>query len=627
MKEDLNYEETRTTRIISQQIPPNFDFGLCAIGETETRLFRLTNFYPVPVQFTFSPCAFAIEPLAGTLEPNVPTTIAFRIEFQEAKAIVAKTQLKIQNETPETIIISALGKYPYFSLTASRLDFGRIVVNSAKEVCTELLNVSEVGARFEIVRLKDDDFDDMSISSKEAGGFVPPGKAFALRFTFQPLIPDYFSSARFKVRVRGGNESIVELKGVCEKLSASFDRSLIVFNDLRLGSFAEESFVMTNRVPHKVHFEFVNLAPFFRLSKSRGVLMPDGQLKIRCKFAPTRPAHFFQRLFCLIKDRELLYIDLYAAGHELIARPLPLSLFIMGHLPPAKAEEINMTRTKQLPTSFFRYVNYLKDEEKTTELNLPPVKRSSIANKKVRLLKIPGSAPLEYKKTNDENTNLNLLLHMGNTASTKKQDDKKTIQIGENNFEFFFSSPACEVLALSETELEFLGNTAKPTHRDVMITNLIKEDLHIELQSFCSEFQFPARLKVPSNQSVPFRIVFQPSNPCQIFADTVSLVACSFAPLEYSPRDQADNPDVFFQTHLEKQGLFVEENPNDSIHDSQTNSQLNNARQSFSKMQKSLDNNDDKVKRHKSVQHFDQTRFVLTGLSLQLVGQSFPEGS
>ena len=557
MKADQTFEETRATRVISQQIPTNIDFGLCAVSQPEARNFRLINLGTSPVEFSFAPCAFEIEPNKGVLEPNVNFPVSFSICFSEARAIIAKTTLKVTNEAPAVIKISAVGKYPYCSFSSKEIDFGQIAVGLSEEGSVELLNQSEVGATFEVERLKDDDFDDMAIAVKENEGFVPVGKAFILRFSFQPIIPDFFSSARFRVKVKGGNEGVVELRGVCKKSSGSFDRSMIIFPDLKVGDWIEESLVLSNVVGHPITFEFGGLPAFFKVSRQRGTIAAGSQVKLRIRFSPGRPAHYFHRLFCLVKDKEALFVDLYGGGHELITRPLPLSLFILGQLPPDKAEAVR-NEIKTLPSSFPKFEKTALAEEKQHDIRLPSLKKKSNLLQRVRLVKVPGApaltAPSEPGLTAGV---LSSLLAKPKTSFQLEGAEKTGGSGATGAFELFFGSAASSVFELSDESLDFGATTSeRPIWRELQIRNKLSGELHFEFQSTTGYFGTEGRLVVKGGETETIRVNFRPNAPFQLYADTLAVTACTFAPLEFTPGSRNRSANQFFYEELEKENCF-----------------------------------------------------------------------
>ena len=59
--------------------------------------------------------------------------------------------------------MSAIGKYPFFTLTAKTINFEDILISQTIVKEMEIINVSEVGTFFEIEKIKEDEFDDQSI--------------------------------------------------------------------------------------------------------------------------------------------------------------------------------------------------------------------------------------------------------------------------------------------------------------------------------------------------------------------------------------------------------------------------------------------------------------------------------
>ena len=73
---------------------------------------------------------------------------------------MARAKLSVTNEEEEIIKMSAIGKYPFFTLTAKTVNFEDILIQETIQKEIEIINQSEVGTFFEILKIKEDEFDD-----------------------------------------------------------------------------------------------------------------------------------------------------------------------------------------------------------------------------------------------------------------------------------------------------------------------------------------------------------------------------------------------------------------------------------------------------------------------------------
>ena len=328
MFEEKMFKDFNPTRIISLQIPDCLDFGFCCVNKKTSKSYRLYNYGKNPVEFNFTETFFNITPLEGIINPNSARIIKISCLFRKAKVIIAKTILNITNEEPVTIKISGIGKYPFFNLSAKKLNFNNVLLGEIDIQDLEIRNISEVATFFTIEKLQDGEFNDKSIFIKDNEGYLPAGHSFIVKVKYKPLIPDFISYCRFKITSVGGNTEFLEIFGCSKKMSGRINKKKIIFPQIKLGSSICETIILHNDMEQKITFELLNNCGSFKFSKKKGFINALGYVKIIVKFFPTRPLNYYQRVFCFIRNQDLFYFDLYGSCRNLFMRPEPLMNYL-----------------------------------------------------------------------------------------------------------------------------------------------------------------------------------------------------------------------------------------------------------------------------------------------------------
>ena len=62
----------------------------------------------------------------------------------------------------------------------------------------------------------------------------------------------------------------------------------------------------------------------FLFSDIKGVVARNSQRKVIIEFRPRNTINYYERVYCLIRNHCLLYVDLIGTCYDLLIRPLPL---------------------------------------------------------------------------------------------------------------------------------------------------------------------------------------------------------------------------------------------------------------------------------------------------------------
>ena len=374
------FDDFNPTKIVTLQIPKNIDFGFCCVKKKYVKIYKLHNYSDKPIEYSFSQTYFAIEPKGGIINSHSTEYIEISALFDQAKVIVAKTTLKVKGEDPIVIKISAVGKYPFFTLSKNVIQFNDILLSQSATETFEIKNVSEVGTDFFIEQILDDEFDDGSIHVQQDKKYLGSKETIQLKIRYKPTIPDFLSYRRFKIRVYGGNEESFEVFGRSQKVAGRLDTYRIDFGSVKLGKRVGKTITLFNEVAQKMEYELMACAGVFNASKKKNQVPSLSYTKIKIVFEPKKPLNYFQRIYIFIRNQDIMYIDLYGACCDLLVKPLPLHIYTgeSTEMTSNKFDNSHLTpkiKIKRLPFSFTKYEKenhlYNDDTFNTQFINQP----------------------------------------------------------------------------------------------------------------------------------------------------------------------------------------------------------------------------------------------------------------
>jgi hypothetical protein len=143
--------------------------------------------------------------------------------------------------------------------------------------------------------------------------------------TYAPTIPNSYSCTHFEVLVDGGNN----LKFTClgEGLGNNVYMSA---TSLQFGEVGQDQ--TTNRLLNIVNdsdqptsFQiFSDKSNIFAFSKTEGVIKPKSQARIIIEFFPQKTTSYYERVFCVVRNHQVLFVDLVGTCYDVLNKPMPL---------------------------------------------------------------------------------------------------------------------------------------------------------------------------------------------------------------------------------------------------------------------------------------------------------------
>ena len=150
-----------------------------------------------PVKFTIEEAAFNFYPNYGVISAKSKQLIQIKYVTNKADVVVSTAVLKVENEEPKVIKLSAIGKIPHLTMNQYKLDFEQLLVGCRKTKEVLIKNNSDVYARFSVNKVQDDEFTDHSFSIDYQTGEIPPKSTFLIKATFSPRITEMVSVTHF----------------------------------------------------------------------------------------------------------------------------------------------------------------------------------------------------------------------------------------------------------------------------------------------------------------------------------------------------------------------------------------------------------------------------------------------
>lgn len=434
---------------VLETLPEAIDFGFCPVNQSSHRSIQLDNFNSTPLFFQIEENEyFTASPNQGIISNRSKIHINIGFIPTEATAIVSTMIVNVQNEEPKIIKISAIGKYPFLSLSTIKLDFQALLVN--KQISKELVikNQSQVSARFNIKQIHDDEFKDHSFQFDVKSGEIPSKSSFLIKITYKPTVVNLISVAHFDVECPGGNLLTFECSGVGTGYVVFLSTQSINFGETRLRSEKSRLLTIHNESETPTKYEFFNEeGNIFEFSNKKGIIPANSNSRIIVKFNPRATMPYYERVYCIVRHHSVLYLDLLGTCYDLLIKPLPI---LQSHVDQFRGRVIegrlNKIDFKYLENSMISIKNGMGALNKSgiSQLSQSITKENPQAADE--LIDKEGAGEIH------ENNENQIMLHK--ELFQENKSDKRILLISEEFLDFGF----CEFMTISGT-------------RDVVITN------------------------------------------------------------------------------------------------------------------------------------------------------------
>jgi len=196
------------------------------------------------------------------------------------------------------------------SVSDKSLDFEELLVGKSEVKEILVHNTGQVSTYFKIEKEKTED-EDTSFSVASKKGFIPPGETFSLMFKYQPKLVGVCSNAHYTIRSKGGNYISISCFGVGIGYDVHLSAKSMNFGETSFGNKITRLINVVNNSDLATSFQFlVDRNNLFSFSIVEGIVPARGSVRVIISFNPQDAGNYYERVFCLIRNHKLLYLDL-----------------------------------------------------------------------------------------------------------------------------------------------------------------------------------------------------------------------------------------------------------------------------------------------------------------------------
>ena len=319
---------------VTECIPESLEFGFCPINETTTRTILIQNpSRKKPTRFSIiNSTPFKISPLSATIQPRGKVKVSFSVVPKECSVVVATVLFQIQEEPDKVLKLSAIGKYAYVTLNKSLFHFGDLLVDQTETQNLVIKNKSQVPTTFHIEEDQemkspmDPLCPDNSFSFDVTTGVVPAGSSFLVKVKYTPSVVYMLSSKNYIIRTDSGNSQRMTCLGSGMGLDVSLSSRVCNFGEVRSGNKTSRLITIQNHSSMPCSYKFfVDKRHIFQFKQTEGTIAPRSNARLVIYFSPQETMAYYERVFCLVRNHIVLYLDLLGTCYDILQRPIPLS--------------------------------------------------------------------------------------------------------------------------------------------------------------------------------------------------------------------------------------------------------------------------------------------------------------
>ena len=229
------------------------------------------------------------------------------------------------NEMSKVLKLSAIGKYPFVTLDSLAFDFENLLVGKTVSQVFNLQNSSLVPTRYTIEKVNDDGKDN-AIQVDHTHGELTPGNITKVTVNYTPQLAGVKSYCLFKVSAFGGNQIEFSCRGEADGYSVELSSKTVHFGEVQAQQTTNRLLNVVNDSDLPTSFQFfTDKSNLFSISMTEGVVKAHASQRIIITFSPQRTGNYYERIFCLVKNHKVLYVDLLGTCYDVLTKPIPLS--------------------------------------------------------------------------------------------------------------------------------------------------------------------------------------------------------------------------------------------------------------------------------------------------------------
>lgn len=181
-----------------------------------------------------------------------------------------------------------------------------------------------MAAQFSVEKINDDG-KDASFSIDFYQGQIPPNASFKITIKYVPSIVGVTSCSQYKIKTVGGNELNFSALGYATGFNVGLSNKSIHFGEVQIGSNTNRLLNIINDSDLPTSFQFVNDSKnVFSFSKTEGTVNARASTRIIITFNPQQTVNYYERVFCIVRNHSVLYVDLLGTCYDILTKPVPL---------------------------------------------------------------------------------------------------------------------------------------------------------------------------------------------------------------------------------------------------------------------------------------------------------------
>jgi hypothetical protein len=294
---------------------------------TETKTFSICNTTAGILKYTLKRAEnspFEISHDSGVLQIKEKVDINIYYSPNEADVSISTLILNLNGEEEKILKLSAIAKYPQLSVSDSNLDFEELLVGKTETKEILIYNTGVVPTYFRIEK-EESEQDDTAFTVGTKKGQIPPGESFAVSFKFQPNLVNVPSNAHYTIKAKGEIKISISCYGVGIGYDVHLSAKSMNFGEVSLGNSLNRLVNVVNNSDLEASFQFlVDQKNLFSFSISEGVVPARSSVRVIITYTPLDTINYYERVFCLIRNHKLLYMDLIGTCYDDNIKPLPL---------------------------------------------------------------------------------------------------------------------------------------------------------------------------------------------------------------------------------------------------------------------------------------------------------------
>ena len=106
----------------------------------------------------------------------------------------------------------------------------------------------------------------------------------------------------------------------------SLSAKSIQFGEVQLESVTNRLLNICNDSDQPTTFQFYcDKTNIFAFSKTEGTIKPHSQTRIIIEFFPQKTTSYYERVFCIVRNHEIMYVDLIGTCYDVLNKPMPIT--------------------------------------------------------------------------------------------------------------------------------------------------------------------------------------------------------------------------------------------------------------------------------------------------------------